>query len=144
MKISHLISAFIILFLTLFLAGCQTSRPIKTTLDLTTDPSPALNYSSEKDVLYSRTTTDPATGIVDSVSFKALASAAAYAQAERDAIQAQANASQAQALAESVSALGAIAGRVINPARPAVPPAEPELAADLNRGRFGAPGSPAP
>ena len=97
--------------------GCQ-SRPIKTTLDLTTEPAPALNYSSEKDVLYSRTTTDPETGIVDSVEFKALASAAAYAQAERDAIQAQANANQAQALATSVQALGAIAGQVINPTVP--------------------------
>jgi len=98
-----------------FFTGCQ-SQPIKTTLDLTTEPAPALNYSSEKDVLYSRTTTDPETGIVDSVEFKALASAAAYAQAERDAIQAQANANQAQALATSVQALGAIAGQVINPA----------------------------
>ena len=97
------------------LSGCQTSKPIKTTLDLTTAPSPALNYSSEKDVIYSRTTTDPETGIVEQVDFKALASAAAYAQAERDAIQAQANASQAEALATSVQALGAIAGQVLNP-----------------------------
>ena len=110
--------AITVAMLAAFFSGCAQSRPIKTTLDLTTEPAPALNYSSEKDVLYSRTTTDPETGIVDSVEFKALASAAAYAQAERDAIQAQANANQAQALATSVQALGAIAGQVINPTVP--------------------------
>jgi len=124
MKLSHLISAFIILSLTLLFAGCQTSRPIKTTLNLTTDPSPALTYSSEKDVIYSRITTDPTTGIIDSVSFKALASPAAYAQAERDTIQAQANAANAAAAAESMTTLAAIAAQVIRPtAQPVIPAA---------------------
>lgn len=95
--------------------GCQ-SRPIKTTLDLTTEPAPALNYSSEKDVVYSRTITDPETGVVEQVSFQALASAAAYAQAERDKVQAQANAAQAEALAAAVQALSGQAGRVLIPA----------------------------
>lgn len=115
-KLHHIAALLGICAASLIVSGCAQSRPIKTTLDLTTAPAPALNYSSEKDVLYSRTTTDPETGITDHVEFKALASAAAYAQAERDAIQAQANASQAAALASSVQALGAIAGQVLNPA----------------------------
>lgn len=110
-----MLTVAIVAFIGITMPGCATSQPIKTTLDLTTDPSPALAYSSEKDVLYSRTTTDPITGIIDSVIFKALASPAAYAQVERDTIQAQANASNAAALSESVSALGAIAAQVITP-----------------------------
>lgn len=97
-------------------SGCQSSRPIKTTLDLTTEPAPSLNYSSEKDVVYSRTVTDPESGVVEQVSFQALASAAAYAQAERDKVQAQANAAQAEALAAAVQALSGQAGRVLIPA----------------------------
>ncbi len=120
------------------LVGCQTSRPIKTTLDLTTAPSPALNYSSEKDVIYSRTSTDPKTGIVEQVDFKALASAAAYAQAERDAIQAQANASAYAALGSSVQALGAIAGQVLNPAiTPVATEASASGDATITRARSG-------
>ena len=93
----------IILMLALSITGCTTLKPIKTTLDLETAPAPKLNYSSEKDVIYSRTSTDPETGIVEQVEFKALASAAAYAQAERDVLQAQINASRDQMLQQLLS-----------------------------------------
>ena len=116
--------------------GCATSQPIKTTLDLTTEPAPSLNYSSEKDVVYSRTVTDPETGVVEQVSFQALASAAAYAQAERDKVQAEANAAQAEALRAAVQALRSGAVQVLSPA-PVTP------ITNLERARAGLPLIPA-
>jgi hypothetical protein len=121
---------FILLIFALLISisntGCTTLNPIKTTLSLNTEPSPSINYSSEKDVIYSRTYTNPETGVIEQIEFKAIASAAAYAQSERDAIQAQANASQAAALADSVRALGNMALRTTSPTPLAAPVPTPE------------------
>jgi len=92
-----------VLAVTMF-TGCMT-RPIKTTLDLSTEPAPSLNYSSEKDVVYTRTVTNPNTGVVETVSFQAISSAPAYAQAERDRVQAEANAVNAKIGLEAIKAL---------------------------------------
>lgn len=113
--------AAIVLAASMF-TGCATSAPIKTTLDLQSTETglPQLNYSSEKDVIYARSV-ENADGILEVVEFKALASAAAYAQAERDKVQAEANAAQAQALAAAVQALSGDASRVLIPAARASP-----------------------
>lgn len=103
----------------LIFAGCSTPKPIKTDLTVETAPAFGLQYSSEKDVLYSRTQTDPVTGIVEQVDFKALASAAALAQAEREKVQAEAAKAQAEALSAAVQALSRDAASVLSP--PVVP-----------------------
>ena len=93
-------------------AGCaSTPDPIRTTLDLQTTEQglPAFNYASEKDVIYSRSFD----GTSEVVEFKALASAAAYAQAEREQVQAEAQRAQAEALSAAVRALGANAAGVM-------------------------------
>lgn len=102
------------------LSGCTTSSPIKTTLDIESTESglPQLNYSSEKDVIYGRTITDPETGIVETVEFKALASAAALAQAEREKVQAEAAKAQAEALSAAVQALSDNAASVLGSPAP--------------------------
>lgn len=87
--------------------GCGGSAPIKTTLGLTTAPEtgmPQLNYASEKDVIYSRST-ESADGAVEIVEFKALASAPEYARTEREIAQAQANQANAQTALEALRAL---------------------------------------
>ena len=95
------------------LTGCQT-RPIKTTLDYTADEitgMPELNYSSEKDVIYSRSSIN-ADGTEELIEFKALSSAAAYAQAEREATQARITESAVNALINGTTrAAGAVPGR---------------------------------
>lgn len=110
MKIPNTLLAAITALAIGLLSGCSTTSPIKTTLDLKSTEAglPMLNYSSEKDVLYSRTTADG-----EIVEFKALASAAAYAQAEREKVQAEASRARAEALSAAVQALGANAAGVL-------------------------------
>lgn len=100
MKTSILLSLFAIVAL---LSGCATSNPIKTDLNVGTEPF-GFNYSSEKDVLYERNVTNE-DGTTENVSFKALASAAALAQAERDKVQAEANKAQAESLSSAIQSL---------------------------------------
>lgn len=106
------------------LSGCVgTPRPIKTDLSVETAPAFGLSYSSEKDVLYSRTSTDPETGVVEQVDFKALASAVAYAQAEREKIDAEATRAGYEALGSAVQALGNNAASVLG-GQPSAPPTQ--------------------
>lgn len=114
-----LITAMLLLplaFLT-FGTGCASLTPIKTTLDIESTEAgmPVLNYSSEKDVLYTRVSTDPETGIEERIEFKALASAAALAQAEREKVEAEASKAQAEALSAAVQALSGDAATVLRP-----------------------------
>lgn len=116
--IKTLLVFFLVAAMSLFAISCLTGcahRPIKTTLDYGLDASgvPAINYSSEKDVVYTVTTTDAETGDVVIVEFKALSSAAAYAQAERDATQARLTESAVNALINgtATAAGAAIPGR---------------------------------
>lgn len=125
MKLRKMIAPLFMALLAIgFFAGCSSTAPIKTTLDIeaTDTGMPVLNYSSEKDVLYSRTFTDPDTGIVEQVDFKALASAAALAQAERERVQAEASKAQAEALSAAIQALSGDAASVLE--APPSPPAE--------------------
>ena len=105
----------IILVAFTFLAGCQSSRPIKTKVELQIDKATVFSYSSEKDFFYSRTVTDPKTGIIEKIEVRADASSASYAQAERDKIREQASADRAIALKDSVAALVNLAARTANP-----------------------------
>lgn len=82
------------------LTGCQLA-PVKTTFDVQRPDGLGLSYSSEKDVMYEKTITT-ADGVVESTRFSALASAAAFAQAERDKAQAEANAANAAAVVEAL------------------------------------------
>lgn len=114
----------IVLACALFTSGCTGPKPIKTTLNVDEATQlgglPAFDYSSEKDVLLSKREIHPETGIVYELDFKALASAAAYAQAEREVVEAQARAAQANALERAVTALGNNAANVL-----AAPPPAP-------------------
>ena len=96
------------------LTGCNTLPvdPIKTTLDLqqTDTGFPALKYASEKDVIYLHTVTDPETGVIESRSFQALASAPAMEQAKRDALAAQVQLEQARLISDSLRAVTTLAG----------------------------------
>ena len=79
------------------LTGCALD-PIRTDAEYTPQPKtgqPAFKYGSEKDILYSHTETT-ADGIVISTDIKVLASAAAYADAERQTVQAETNRANAQ------------------------------------------------
>ena len=87
---------------TLF-TGCLGIDPIRTDAEYTPQPSagqPAFKYGSEKDILYNHTETT-ADGVVTSTDIKVLASAAAYADADRQTVQAEANARNAAALVEA-------------------------------------------
>jgi len=117
-------------------SGCVgTPRPIKTELGITANASgiPQLDYSSEKDVLYKRTSTHPETGILEQVEFRAEASSAARAQAERESVTAQASLAQAQALSVAVQALGNNATSVLE-GQPS-----PSPSSDFDRARAGLP-----
>jgi len=75
----------LLIFTTLVLTGCVSPRAIKTEASYTPAPvagEAAFEYKSEKDILYT-STTDPATGVVET-SIQILASAPAYAQAQRE------------------------------------------------------------
>ena len=89
------------LLASLALAGCM-SNPIKTTFQVDRPDGLGLSYASEKDVTYEKSVTLE-DGTTEVTKFQAISSAAALAQAERDAVQAQANASNAQAVVEALS-----------------------------------------
>ncbi len=89
------------LLASLALAGCM-SNPIKTTFQVERPDGLGLSYASEKDVTYEKSVTLE-DGTTEVTKFQAISSAAALAQAERDAVQAQANASNAQAVVEALS-----------------------------------------
>jgi len=96
----------IIIALTIYLSGCGLS-PIRTDAEYTPSPDagqPAFKYGSEKDILYSHTETS-ADGIVSSTDIKVLASAAAYADAERQTVQAETNRANAQLGLSAIQAL---------------------------------------
>ena len=78
------------------------SNPIKTTFQVERPDGLGLSYASEKDVTYEKSVTLE-DGTTEVTKFQAISSAAALAQAERDAVQAQANASNAQAVVEALS-----------------------------------------
>ena len=94
-------AAVITLLASLALAGCM-SNPIKTTFQVERPDGLGLSYASEKDVTYEKSVTLE-DGTIEVTKFQAISSAAALAQAERDAVQAQANASNAQAVVEALS-----------------------------------------
>ncbi len=94
-------AAVITLLASLALAGCM-SNPIKTTFQVERPDGLGLSYASEKDVTYEKSVTLE-DGTTEVTKFQAISSAAALAQAERDAVQAQANASNAQAVVEALS-----------------------------------------
>ena len=94
-------AAVITLLASLALAGCM-SNPIKTTFQVDRPDGLGLSYASEKDVTYEKSVTLE-DGTTEVTKFQAISSAAALAQAERDAVQAQANASNAQAVVEALS-----------------------------------------
>ena len=106
MKILLLLS-----LLALILTGCTTPIKTKLALEYNAQGMPALSYSSEKDVSYERTSTDPETGIVESVKFSANASDPAT-------VQARANADLAAATLGAIKALGDNAQKVISPLSP--------------------------
>lgn len=83
------------------MTGC-ISKPIKTTFEAVRPDGLGLSYSSEKDVMYEKSTTLE-DGTTEVIRFNAISSAAALAQAERDSVQAQANASNAQAVVSALS-----------------------------------------
>ncbi len=85
------------------MTGC-ISKPIKTTFEAVRPDGLGLSYSSEKDVMYEKSTTLE-DGTTEVIRFNAISSAAALAQAERDSVQAQANASNAQAVVSALSLL---------------------------------------
>ena len=87
--------------------GCAGIDPIRTDATYTPQPSegqPAFEYGSEKDILYNHTETGP-DGVVTSTDIKVLASAAAYADAERQSVQAEANLANAQLGLQAIQAL---------------------------------------
>ncbi len=89
------------------LTGCAGLDPIRTDAEYTPQPEagqPAFKYGSEKDILYSHTETT-ADGVVTSTDIKVLASAAAYADAERQTVQAEANRANAQLGLSALQAL---------------------------------------
>ncbi len=93
------------------LTGCLSTSPIKTTIDYSTAPAtgmPALSYSSEKDISYERTVTDPETGIVEMVKFSANASDPAT-------VQARAQENMLKYAVELGAALGGNAERILTP-----------------------------
>ena len=104
------------------ISGCTGLDPIRTDAEYTPQPSegqPAFKYGSEKDILYSHTETSP-DGVVTSTDIKVLASAAAYADAERQTVQAETNRANAQLGLSAIQALIPM----VTPVKPAPAPAE--------------------
>jgi len=96
-----LLAAFI-----LAASGCGLN-PIRTDAEYTPSPDagqPAFKYGSEKDILYNHTETS-ADGVVSTTDIKVLASAAAYADAERQTVQAETNRANAQLGLSAIQAL---------------------------------------
>lgn len=86
-------------------SGCRSLKPIQSELTFELHEIPTLRYTSEKDVIYFRIREDPQTGEKETAVFMALASAAAFAQAQRDQLVEQTNAAQAEAVSETVDEL---------------------------------------
>jgi hypothetical protein len=96
-----------LLVATTLFTGCLGIDPIRTDAEYTPQPStgqPAFKYGSEKDILYNHTETTP-DGAVTTTDIKVLASAAAYADAERQAIQAETSRVNAELGLSAVQAL---------------------------------------
>ena len=120
-----------------FLTGCNPN-PINTNVEISNPTGtdlgiPDISYHSEKDILFSKTSTDPKTGITDTITFKAVASAPALAQKERELVDALADQAQAEALGNAVKALAGSAAtivsgkaqtNIIQPEQPAIKEAE--------------------
>lgn len=103
------------------LTGCTSLSPIRTDAEYTPTPDagqPAFKYGSEKDILYSHTETNT-DGSTSTTDIKVLASAAAYADAERQTVQAETNRANAQL---GLSAIQAIIP-MLTPIQVADPPA---------------------
>lgn len=115
----------VLLCAALSLTGCYTSSPvpIHTSVEITSEPL-GVSYDSEKDVLYKRTLTDPDSGVVEQVEFRAVASAPALAQVERETITSQAQLEQARALNTSLQVLSQNAASVLGADPPPPPAAE--------------------
>jgi len=75
--------------------------PVKTTFDIEQPEGMALSYSSEKDVIYEKTTVLD-DGTTETTKFQALASAAALADVERQRVQAEVNAKNADIALEAI------------------------------------------
>lgn len=106
-----------LLYVASLFTGCAGLDPIRTDAEYTPQPSegqPAFKYGSEKDILYNHTETGP-DGVVTSTEIKVLASAAAYADAERQTVQAEANRANAQLGLQAIQALVP----VLSPVKPA-------------------------
>jgi len=96
-----------LLYVASLFTGCAGLDPIRTDAEYTPQPSegqPAFKYGSEKDILYNHTETT-AEGVVTSTDIKVLASAAAYADAERQTVQAETNRANAQLGLSAIQAL---------------------------------------
>lgn len=84
-------TAIATIVLALLFTGC--AQPIRSSLDVSESTAlglPAVSYHSEKDVIFKKTSTAPDGTTIETVEFQALASAAAYAQAEREKATAEA------------------------------------------------------
>ena len=96
-----------LLYVAALFTGCAGLDPIRTDATYTPQPSegqPAFEYGSEKDILYNHTVKSPE-GVVTSTDIKVLASAAAYADAERQTVQAETNRANAQLGLSAIQAL---------------------------------------
>lgn len=109
----------------LLLAGCAQFEPINTQLEMD-----GIIYKSEKDIIYEKTVLPDGT---EEVKFQALASAPAYAQAEREKMQAEISRNQSETALEALqltsqiipAAIGAYKGVPVS--TPTVnPPTEPD------------------
>jgi hypothetical protein len=88
MKLTDILLIGALALIAIALTGCFAT-PIKTKIT-TQDPLPAITYSSEKDVVFRKTSYDPATGkVIEEIELQAVASVPAAVQAERDKIQAE-------------------------------------------------------
>ena len=104
---SKLIAAIYILYVLSFFTGCTNLAPIRTDAEYTPAPAagqPAFKYGSEKDILYSHTE-ENADGSTSTTDIKVLASAAAYADAERQTVQAETNRANAQLGLSAIQAI---------------------------------------
>jgi len=102
---------------TVFLTGCNPN-PIHTNVEISNPTGtdlgiPDISYKSEKDILFTKISTDPKTGITNTISFQAVASAPALAQKERELVDALADKAQAEALGSAVSALAGSAATIV-------------------------------
>lgn len=105
-------------------SGCTSLDPIRTDAEYTPSPSPgqpSFKYGSEKDILYSHSE-ERADGTMSVTDIKVLASAAAYADAERQTVQAETNRANAQMGLSAIQALIPM----LTPIKAAEPESAPE------------------